>query len=251
MSVIGTLAAVRARLQGQAPSYIPSYPKIEDFESEFLQPIDNAAAQADVQSSTKKNWLARLPTRKVPIVYFDVPGMRNNLIYPSLTYEVISYTPRYTEYAFDSPEYGGEDYIIPITESAETVLDGDEDLGEYPRIAWRRSLEHPMDITIEIRAYAKDPLESLLLVQYVYGAFEPRGYMRVPMHDGSYASWDLMFEDFKDLDKREAVDSGAEGVVREYAKVWTYKLEGYVDNTELAVLENLVRKRTLTVGAIE
>jgi hypothetical protein len=98
-----------------------------------------------------------------------------------------------------------------------------------------------MDIMVEIRVYANDQVISSLLVDYIYTTFPPRCFIRVPQKDGTFRSWDMTFESYHDMDKREAVRSGTPGVQREYAKVFTYKVEGYFDNTDTARIVNVVR----------
>lgn len=253
MSYIGALAAVRSRLLGKEFSFVPPYPEMEDLAvwlQEHNATLDNAIGTASVASDDKSNRITLTNKLQVPVFYFGPEGSRERLIYPSLSYEIIDFTPRFTEYLYNSPTYRGEDYKIPFPGSEEIVYDGDVNLGSHARMITRRPIEQPFDFMVELRSYSTDPVESAMLVSYVYSQFEPRGYLRVPMKDGTYRSWDMLFSSFQDLDTREAVRAASPGIVREYSKVWTYKIEGYLDNTDLAALENLVRKRTLSTNHV-
>lgn len=238
MSYLSVLRAVQARLQGESFFHVPPFPGPD---------LDGAMGRVSVAQEFRTVNVAVALTLQVPLLFFGVEGARTNVVYPSLSYEIIDYTPRYDEYVHSDLEYGGDVYREEIAASAETVLDSGTDLGASPRMFRERALEHPMDILVEIRAHADDPVVSALLVEYVYDRFPPRHFIRVPMKDGSHKSWDMLFVNYQDLDQREAVRAGLPGVEREYAKAWTYKVEGYFDNTDTAVLRNTVRKRSFVL----
>jgi hypothetical protein len=45
------------------------------------------------------------------------------------------------------------------------------------------------------------------------------------------------------------VRAGTPGVKREYCKVWTYRVEGYLDNSDMAEFVNMIRSREIAVTA--
>jgi hypothetical protein len=142
-------------------------------------------------------------------------------------------------------------FNLPIEHSSDDVVLHGTDLGSMPRMSRTRAVMTPCDYLVEIRAYAMDVYQSAVLMKYVYERFPPRHFLRVPMIDGTHRSWDLIFREYKDLDKREAVIDQRIGVHREYAMVWTYLVEGYMDNTDTTKLVNLVRGYTLGLEAME
>jgi hypothetical protein len=228
-------------LEGQDFTYVPPLPSGPNRPGGTA--ASNANARAEVRSLTNGKLLS------VPIWRFGVEGQPWKGVYPCFTYEVIDLQPRFDEtYRFqpDMDSYGvGDGYLEPIDRSAETLTDTDgTDLGSTARLANRRPIEQPMDFIIEVRCYAKDDYTSAALVNHVYNLFLPRHFLRVAQEDGSYRSWDLLFQSFQDLDRREAVIAGA--AEREWAKVWTYKLEGYMDTTKQAELTSLIRGRRIT-----
>lgn len=244
MPYLATTEAVIARLQGKPATFVAS---LADLQKERgAATADQAvglSAPADVNAYLRRDAYTQVGGLQVPIFYFDVEGQQFSRIYPSITYEILDVKPRYNEFIYQSPSYEGDGYVIPVQASKQDVVLDEEDLGLIPRLARTRPVEHPMDIVVELRVYAKDPVQSALLVSYIYGVFPPRHYLRVPQNDGSYRDWDMMFSSYQDLDKRQAVRAGTPGVEREYAKVWNYTVEGYMDNTDMALLQNLVRSR--------
>lgn len=248
MAYLGTLEAIRARLEGNDPLFVPPLPEIPpDFDSTVPSREAGINTPALVDAFLRQDRFAKVAQTKVPIYLFDIEGGRFDRIYPSFTFEILDAIPRYDEFIFQSDSYQGDRYQIPVHNSLKDISIDGIDQGLQPRMVRTRDVEHPLDIMIEIRAYAKDPLLSAMQVQHIYNILPPRGFLRVPMQDGSFRSWDMLFEHYRDLDKREAVRSGTPGVEREYAKVWTYRVEGYFDNTDTTVLQNVINKRSLNL----
>ena len=249
MPYLGVLEAVRARLEGNSPNFVPPIPDIaSNWDHEQPDRIEGVNQQAIVDAYLRQDRFAYVGRLKVPIYLFDIEGQQFDTIYPSLTYEILDVVPRYRNFIFQSSTTQEDVYEIPVETTTQPVIDQDGNfLGNYPRAIRTRLVEHPLDILFEVRAYANDPIISALLVEYVYTIFPPRYYIKVPMKDGSNRSWDVLFENYRDLDKREAVRAGTPGVQREYAKVWTYRVEGYFDNTDTTDIVNVVRKQKLSV----
>lgn len=249
MAYLGTLEAVRARLEGNPPQFVAPLPNIDkDWDHQSPDRIAGINAPAQIDADLKDSSSTIVGKISVPIYNFDDEGAHSKQNYPSLTFEIMDVVPRYNEFIFQSDSYQGDVYEIPVTTTGEDLHDVDgTDLGVSPRMIQQRNVEHPMDIMVEIRAYADDPVISAMLVQYVYGIFPPRYFIRVPMKDGSYRSWDMLFFHFKDLDKIETVAAPSPGVQREYLKIWTYRVEGYLDNTDTTEFVNNVRKRKINL----
>jgi hypothetical protein len=185
---------------------------------------------------------------EVPIHYYDVQGQDWQVNYPSLTYECINIQPRYTGGEYRQPRYGEydfEDYAEPVAEGTIEV-DGETLTGNV--LYRRRKVEQPYDFYVEIRAYAKDPVMTDALIRHVSRVLPPRTFLRVPMIDGSYRSWDVQQSAFQDLDKREAIASGRRGFEREYLKLWNFRVEGYLDTSDDSEYVNAVRERLITLG---
>lgn len=251
MSYLGVLEAVRSRLEGRGPYHVPKLPDLpRTLAASAPERLIGVQKDAVVDAFLRRDVFTEIGAFNVPIHYFDMSGHTYELAYPSFAFEIVDYSPRYEEYLFDDGAYGAEAYSIPVSGSTATVLDNGEDIGMYPRMVKKRAIEQPVNILFEVRAYSKDPIQSALMVNYVYSIFPPRYFMRVPMQDGSYRSWDAFFENFQDLDRREAVRSAQPGIIREYAKVWTYRVEGYFDNTDTAIFSNLVQKRNINVSGL-
>jgi hypothetical protein len=248
MAYLATMMAVASRLEGKPAEFVAS---LADLQKERGSGVPDQVAglntPATIAAYLGKSHGVRLGGVQVPVLYFDVEGQLFTRVYPSITFEILDVTPRYAEYVFQSPSYQGDGYVVPVNSSTRTIQLSDGTTMSLPRMAKVRPVEHPFDIVVEVRAYAKDPVQSALLVNYVYSVFPPRHYLRVPQNDGSYRDWDMMYESYSDLDKRNAVRSGSPGVEREYCKVWNYKVEGYLDNTDLATFANLTKEPTITV----
>lgn len=247
MPYLATVEAIKARLQGKHPKYVaplPDLPKEWDFES----PDNSVGVEipAKLPIALKPSAYTRVSTVDVPIYFFDNEGARFEKIYPSFSYEILDVPPRYNEYIYMSPSYKGDRYQIDQESPQAQLYDTDgTDLGVSKRLALVRDVEQPIDIIFEIRAYSKDPILSALMVEYIYKHFQPRDFIRVMQKDGTHRSWDMFFKTYHDMDKREAVRSGTPGVEREYCKVWTYSVEGYMDNTDEALFRALISRRQL------
>lgn len=251
MNYISVLESVRARLAGNSPKYVPPFPNLEHLtqrrEAERTGPFKGGTTR--VVPGAKSQSVAKLVfgnvTQEVPIFEFDTNGKYHTLDHPSLTYNILAVTPRYKEFVWSDHDYGGADvYQEELLHSKEPVLDVDGETIDVPVLMRTRPVEHPFDILVEIRAIASGPTEAAAawLVQYVYERFPPRGYIRVPQMDGSYRSWDMLYVNFDDRDSRSYTIADE----REYGKVWTYTVEGYLDNTDLTRLEQ--RSKSVTIN---
>jgi hypothetical protein len=242
------MESVRARLEGHPPTFVPAMP---------AQSLDHetpgTSTPATVDGYLRKDSYTQIGQLRVPIFLFDVSGANWNNVYPSITFEILDIHPRFDESAiFQSASYLGDMWQTPIPESIGEVIDNDGTrMGWFPRMESRRAVEHPLNILFETRVYAKDPILSALLVQYIYDVFPPRHFIRVPQKDGTYRDWDLLWQAYSDLDRRQAVRSDTPGVEREYAKVITYRVEGYFDNTDTAELVNLVQGRSIRTRSMD
>jgi hypothetical protein len=252
VSFIGTLEAVRHRLEGNPFDSVPSLVDALQSRVGGVSRLAGLEGHASVAAALKRTSFARAAGMEVPVYWAGLEGREFKRIYPSLTYDIVGTNPRMDAgFVFQSPSYRGDNYLVPepLATEALTDVDADEDLGEYPRAARRREVEHPLDVLVELRAYATNPiLLAMLEVHVLTRVFLPRHFLRVPQQDGSYRSWDVLYQDSKDLDQRQAVRAGTPGVEREYGKSWTWKVEGYFDNTDTARLVSLVRERRLDMG---
>lgn len=249
MSVLATLEAVRHRLEGNPFDTVPAL--VDAMTGRSAQPSKTVGLEdsADVSVALRRTTYARVQGLDVPVHWAGTEGKEFKRVYPSLTYDIIGSNPRFDSgYVYQSPSYHGDRYRID-THQTETVYDGGEELGDYARAAKVRDVEQPFDVLVELRAYSLNPvLMHMLEVHVLTRVFLPRHFLRVPQQDGTYRSWDVLYQDAKDLDQRAAVRSGAPGVEREYGKSWTWKVEGYFDNTEQARLVGLVRERRLVMS---
>jgi hypothetical protein len=248
MAFLGAIEAVRYRLCGGYRLSVPSLKRMLG-EWDRMSPSDALGLQAAarVEAHLRRSTKVNISSLEVPVYFFDPTGQHYKLTYPCLTFDIIGTQPRYAEFVFQSDSYKGDMLQVPVATSKENVTVDGEDLGSHPRQARRRQVAHPLNIMIELRSYAKDPLVQSLLESHVYEQFHPRDFLRVPTKDGSYRSWDVIFQGSNELDKRDAVRSGSPGVEREYAKAYTFTIEGYFDNTDTSYLVNLVRTRSLNV----
>jgi hypothetical protein len=242
MAYLGIVEAVKARLQGYARTYIPKLPEA---------PIQGLHESAGLDSQLRPSTYTAVAQRKVPIFVNDLSGALQRNQWPAISYDITAVEPRFEEYIFLAEDYKGEHALEMVEHTQETVTDVDAE-GNIVEVtgavqAKRRPLMMPVDMTLEIRAHSDDFNMSAMLVEHIYRIFSPRDFLRVPMRDGTYRSWDVIFRDYKDLDAREAVRAGSPGIERSYMKVWTYRIEAYMDNTDRTELVNLVRSRTLVL----
>jgi len=242
MAYIGILEAFRARLEGQDPKYVPRLPStpLKD-DPRIAAEVDGGAVAGGAGSTVNVNGLT------INIADDDDSGQWSVELWPMITYRVVANNPRYNEWISNTdPEQGiGDGYQIPIETSSQELKEGKFSLGSSPRLFKTRPVEIPIDFLVEVKLMANNNITSALLVDYVYRVLPPRSFIRVPMKDGTFASWDLDMQDFKDLDVRSAVLSG--NAEKEYAKVFTYRVEGYLDNTDLAKISSRVRKVSINV----
>lgn len=253
MAYLGVLEAIRARLEGNHPFFVPKLLENSKWDHELPDRIIGNNAKVKIEGFPATSINETVANFEVPVLFFDAQGHDFTTQYPSFTYEVIDFQPRTAEGEswWDSPAYQGESYYNPVPSAFENnVTDSlGNNLGTVFRMARTRPLERPFDIFVEIRAYSEDPVQSALMVKWITEHFAPTfEFLRVPMLDGTYRSWDMFQEAFRDLDKRDAARAGSPGVLREYAKVWTFRVEGYLDNTDQARLQNFVRYVTARVS---
>lgn len=246
MAYLGVVEAVIARLQGKPKTFVPELPKL---------PNHAITGSAELESQFRPKAYIGIVKTQVPIYYLDPSGRDVKKLYPCFTFNVIDFTPRYDEYVFNSKTYNGDYASFSVSPSKADVEDVDENGNPVTlrgdMLMGRRPVMHPYDIMVEIRALCDDDTLSAFMVEHVYAnVFEPRDFLRVPMKDGSQRSWDVLFQSFRDLDSRQAVRAGTPGIERQYQKVWTYKIEGYLDNTDKTVLVNVIKARKIDVNML-
>ena len=241
MAYLGVVQAILGRMRGDDPRGTPVFASHPD---NFL------AGSAEIAAQLRSDASVNIANVEVPIFYVDPSGHDMESIRPCFTFDILGYTPRNNgESVYDTREYQGDYGYDPVDYAKATVTDYGESDGPLPLMYKTRRIMSPFDILIEIQAMADNDTLSALMVEHVYSnVFDPfSDFLRVPMKDGSYRSWDVLFKDFKDLDQRRAVRAGTPGAERQYSKVWTYTIEGYLDNTDTTQLVNLVKSRKLNM----
>jgi hypothetical protein len=242
MAYQGVSEAVRARLEGKPFDYVPPIESL---------PLTSPSSPVRATKETARIplLLSRAAYNQTSKTTFDValvedgPDYQDKArVYPSLSYAVISVDPRYKEALPILPGYHAENYAIPVDISAEEVKDQGQSLGFAPRMIRRRTIEHPFDFLVEIKAHAKVEREAMALISHVLKRLPPRHFLRVARLDGSWNSWDIFQVDYKDVGR-----TGNRNLSREleYQYVWTYRVEGYLDTTDEETFVNLVRSREL------
>lgn len=249
MMYLAVLEAIRHRLEGADPQSVPALPDVYGDLASMPLDMDGSSTVQRTNAAIDRMSHVTVGRAPVPIYYFSTKGEPWHGQYPSMTFEMLDVTPRFDDTRiYHSPKYSGGAYLLPLKHSAEQVsLDG-VDLGQLPRLAKRRPIEEPYDFMFEIRALADNPTTSAMLVRHIYKCFPPRHYIRVPMMDGSYRSWDMQFKSYKDLDLDMTLVARQGGVVREYSKVFTYVVEGYSDTTDETQVVNLIRSRQIELA---
>lgn len=240
MAYLGVISAFRARLEGKGREFVPDFPVLDGSEGETPPAFKNTG------STQVPNYLTNSKDVcgghiNVPVYAFDISGRSWNDVYPAITLEVVTLEPRFDEY--QERGAGAPYYYEPVLSSSE-LLPGDTQ--RTARLAKVREIEQPMDFFVQVKAYARDPVLSALLVDYVYDTLRPRDFIRVPLRDGRYADWDLFSVDYTDLDNAQPAAGGVPGMLREYLKVFMYRVEGYLDNTDTTRLVSLIRKLTIS-----
>lgn len=162
---------------------------------------------------------------------------------PLISYAIIAENPRFENYLTPYGNRHDED----VEPSMETVTAPDGTTFQRPALAFQRPFAEPLDFMVEIRAYA-DSLEDLAkLSRHVRKTFKQRGWLTVPLADGSAEEWDLLWADHKNADERVAVQNGTMGLETEGLRIWTYRLEGYLDNSQDKTLRSKPRHLDLLV----
>ena len=248
MAYLGLIEAVLARMQGKARTFVPALPKL---------PQHGVSGSTSVGGTLTPHTSVNIASFSVPIYHFDPSGRENHDLWPCLTFDIVGVTPRMNgENVFDSRDYKGDYAYEAVEHSKVKITDVDEtgalEVRTGPMLYRQRPVMRPYDFLIEIQALADDSVVSALLVEHVYlNVFDPHSdFLRVPMRDGTYRSWDVLFKGFQDLDARRAVRAGSPGAERQYSKTWTYVVEGYLDNTDLAKLVNASRSRKLSTTSL-
>lgn len=226
---LGAVDAIAHRLLGGEPAAAPPHysHSVKDD-----APVGSVKLRRGLHGSTSE-------TMAVPVYYFDYVG--HPFKYPAFAVECIDIQPRRANFL------AKEEYYAPLPGENITLTDrstGTTHTG--PALAVRRPVEFPYDFMVEVRAYADNPAESASMVEWISRHLPPTTYLTVPQKDGTTRKWDVEQIGFKDLDKRDAVRQSP-GLTREYVKVWTFRVEGYSDTTDLAVLETTGRGRIISV----
>lgn len=239
MSYLGVAEALIARMEGQPKTFVPALPK---------KPDHTVVGNAEVATTLRDSAKVCIAQVDIPIFFIDGSGADIDQV-PCFSCNVISVTPRYDNFVFQSESYKGDYSYEKVGHSKSTIKDSNgEVIGTDSMLLRERRVMHPFDFLIEIRAEADDDVLMAMMVQHVYAnVFEPRDFIRVPMLDGSYRSWDVLHKDFQSLDRRRAARAGTPGIERLYTKVWTYLIEGYLDNTDTTTLVNAVRSRRINL----
>ena len=237
---LGVIEAILSRLQGNPRSFVPFLP-----EHPTRQLSGNIAGMnTDIRAKGTVN----LVSRNIPIFFIDPSGRDMSDLWPSFTYDVLAITPRFAagENNYQSDVYKGDYASTDVSFSQGRAWSANDDDGvtKGPMLVKTAPQAHPMDIMIEVQALSDDDVLSALMVDYIYRqVFQPRDFIRVPVRDGSFRSWDMTFKNYQDLDARRTVRAGSPGVERQYAKVWTYVIEGYLDTSDLVQMQATVRQR--------
>ena len=246
---LGIVEAILARLQGNPPTFVPPLP---------MKPEHIVGGTAAVDATLRPSASVSIVSYDIPIFFLDPAGRDMKQVWPCFTFDILAVTPRFngeSHYA-TSDAYRGDYFYDPVVQSKVTVTDVDDDGNlvtlTQPAMYRARPVMRPYDFLIEIQALADDDVISAFMVEHVYkNVFDPHdSFIRVPMRDGTYRSWDVLYKGFQDLDSRRAVRSGTPGVERQYSKVWTYNVEGYLDNTDMTELVNATRSRKLSIKSL-
>lgn len=219
--------AVRYRLQGESPTFVPPRPHPNELAS-GQQGRYQPREQATVDAQMREPYVLRFAGVAVPIHPFDLDGVSQPRAHPSITYKVGPPKPRYEEALFNA-NITGDSYFEEVGEPRLITFEDGEQL-LVPRIVRRRRIEHPMDVSVEIRVYSRDPGLASYLQSWVYRRFPPRSFIRVRRADDSEVTFDMLHTETTDLDSREATLSGF--IDREFATSFTYNVEAYEDLTD-------------------
>lgn len=211
MSWVGLEAALLARLSGRDPSYVPT-----------------------LEGGDPLHQFAVIGGDRVALWNPNNEGVPHELAYPSISYDVSSVEPRYDVFHRGTSNAYGSDRVKTPVAGSERDVDG----ALVARMDAIRSPGEPVNFSAEVRLYSRTSGVMASLVSYAYAVFPPRGFIRVPRNGGGYASWNMFFSAFQDLDKREATVAGL--AEREYCKVFTYRVEGHLDTTDSARYRNRV-----------
>lgn len=239
MAYLGVSEAVRARLEGKPFEYVPPLNAVPQREHTPNPPTSKAEIPF-VLSDT---------TFLVDVIEEGPDWVERSRAYPSLSFNIIDVQPRYGDSLVSSPAYAVHDHFTPVSTTEEVVKDGKQTLRSGARMLRQQAVEHPFNFMIEIGAYAKSEQEAIALISYVYDKFKPRGFIRVPRLDGTWDSWDMIFREYSDRDA--ANGRRAIGYEKEYKKIWTYIIEGYLDTSRQVTLVNTNRYRGLSIGMKE
>ncbi len=242
---LGVLAAIKARLEGKPEDYIPQLAGVARDPGGLQARDKGLQAPNTVLKQLTEPTKARIRQTKttVPVRYFANEGFPFAEANPCITYDVIDIEPRKE----DRKGRTRRPIRAPIPGTETTVRnDFDEVVGSGSRMAMQRDEMAGFNFTVEIRAYSRENVMSALLTAFIWETFPERHFIILPFADGSHRSVDMRFLTYKDLDQREAVITGA--ATREYAKSWTYVVEGFLDNTLDYEYINLVPRASINLA---
>ena len=216
---IPTLEAVCWRLAGGGPKTVPNYPT----------PL--SGARGDLLQGVSKG---HVPGVKAPIFIGGAGAIPKDRLYPaSIVVKIVGVSPRYDEWTQPSEEaYGGNYWLheaMPGTLSDVTY--NEEVLSGY-LAGKKRPRPQAYTTRVQIDAYSDNTTTAAALLECVYGIFPPRGFLRVSSADGSYFSWDMLYEQFTDLSGISSQVMGQSQAEQRHQYVWTYLVEGYADTTD-------------------
>lgn len=181
----------------------------------------------------------------VPVYLFNNDGNPTG-VYPSFSVWCIGEEPRHGNYVAADVAGSSDDYKPALPGEAEVFDPATGQTFAGPALRRRRKVEYPYDFIIEVRAAALSMQMDAALGEWVHRVLPPRTYLYVAQKDGTHRVWDCTRDSERRLDARQAVI--ADPSLREQVKTWTYRVEGYVDNTDEGRLETTGRGRTLVTN---
>jgi len=165
--------------------------------------------------------------RNIPVFFEGIDGRSYEDIWPCVTFRCSGFDQNEATFVYFDPfEDGSGDDADILNQNGEVVQSGKSEVTvrKHPE-SW--------DLEYTITCYAKTPHEIGLVIESLIYLFPQRGVLEVEQMDGSVLALDMILQRVQDVGARAG--SLALQIEKDqseyYGRAFTYKVEGYFDNT--------------------
>jgi hypothetical protein len=168
--------------------------------------------------------------RNVPVFPVNIEGRDWSNIWPCVTYYCQDETFNASTFIYADP-FGRD---APDAPTIEVTNRRGKVLATGVQNNERRPHPEAYDLHYGIQVYSKDSTELRWICDAVKKLFPARGSIEVEQMDGSRLQLDMLMEGDPvnlDIGNREVAMSMADNEQRHFSRLFTYRIESYIDNT--------------------